>query len=289
MLGIVLVLSASLTCNSESGEINQKSITALPTNQKSGLPEVTAAEPANASTSIARSAVVALAFGTKVNTASVEAAFALVRVNDGSAIAGSFAWNQGTSFIYTPATLLEYNTDYRVTVGGLTSVGKSLVSFTSTFKTANDGTVPTVVSSAPANGVAAGPIVVSVTWSEAMNSAIVAANCTYDGVICNPANISWAANTFNYMEVAACGQTHTLTFTNAEDATGTPVTYTKTFTTVPCCSNVYPDCCTSSFQQCVDVEGTCPYCCGVRLPDGSCTQQCQRACTRQQCDWQCTP
>lgn len=273
---VVLILGisvATLTCERNQDEMIQKTLAALPATQKSGLPEVTAAEPANAATSVARSIVISLAFGTKVNIWSVESGFSLAKISNGSLVSGAFTWNQGTSLTFTPSSNLEYNTDYRITVNGLTVLGKNLVTYTSTFKTANDGTVPTVLSSGPANGVAAGPITVAVAWSEPMNQSLVEANCLYDGVPCQLVNLTWSGNTLNYTRTVSCGETHTLTLNGVEDATGTPVSYSKTFTTVSCCTNVYPDCCvgsTSVCNSCCWEETGCCGCACVYPPCGAC-------------------
>lgn len=270
---ILLCLTLILTCKGQQEEMVQKSISALPTSQKTGVPEVTAAEPANGATSVSRTISIALAFGTKVNIFSVESGFSLVKVSNGSNITGAFTWNQGTSLAFTPASILEYNTEYRISVSGQTILGKTLVPYASTFRTANDGTVPIVNSSYPANGVAAGPLIISIAWSEPMNTALVEANCLYDGVPCNLVNLSWSGNTLNYNTNISCGETHTLSLNNVEDATGTPASYSKTFTTVSCCTNVYPDCCVGSVSVCNSCcweETGCCGCACVYPPCGAC-------------------
>lgn len=264
-LCVVLASGFFFHCGSDAGEMNQKTITALPSNQKSGLPEVSSIQPVDAATSISLTTTIAIAFGTKVNVATVETNFSVRRISDNSLIAGTFAWNQGTSFIFTPAASLDYNTNYRITISGKTAVGNDLVPYTSTFKTANDGTTPTVLSAGPANGVAAGAIVVSINWSEAMNQSIAAMNCTYDGLACNGANLSWTGNTMNYSEAVACGQSHTLALTYVEDITGTPSSYTKSFATTPCCTwqNVCfdsapsPSCPVGGSDGCCDMRSVC--------------------------------
>ena len=292
MIAILSSAIIGLKCKGQQDEMVQKSISALPANQKNGVPEVTAADPVNGATSVSRSISIALAFGTKVNIFSVESGFSLKKISNGISVSGAFTWNQGTSLVFTPSAILEYNTEYRVSLNGQTILGQALVPYTSTFRTANDGTVPTVNSSAPANGVAAGPIVVSVAWSEPMNTALVEANCMYDGAPCILANLSWSGNTMNYSTTVACGQTHTLTLNSVEDATGTAASYAKTFTTVSCCTNVYPDCCVGSVSVCNSCcweETGCCGCacvfppCGACHPAGCASNDCGKCGSSMQC------
>lgn len=224
----------ALTCSHQQDEMVQKSISALPTAQKSGLAEVVFAEPAAGATGVQREAGILLAFGTKVNTTSVQSGFSVTRVSDGTIVAGTFTWQQGTTLTFTPSSLLAYSTDYQLTVNGLTSLGKNLIPYAATFRTGHDGTIPTVIASTPGNGTSEGTTIVSVTWSEAMNVAATNASCTFNGVPCTVGNLTWMGNNVTYTTTAVCGQTNNLAFVNAEDVSGAPVTYTKTFTSAPC-------------------------------------------------------
>ena len=228
------VSAIALTCAHQQDELVQKSMSALPTTQKSGLAEVVLAEPAAGATGIPRNAKVLIAFGTKVNTSSVEAGFLLVRLRDCSAISGVFSWQPGTTLTFTPASLFDYSTDYQITVNGATTLGKSLTSYSATFKTGHDGTIPTVISSAPGNGTAEGTTIISVTWSEAMNITTTNSSCTFNGVSCTIGNLAWSGNTVSYTTTAVCGQTNNLVFTGAADLSGAPASVTKTFTSAPC-------------------------------------------------------
>lgn len=230
----ILPLLLLLNCAHQQDEMVQKSITALPATQKAGLAEVVLADPANGAVGIQRNANIQLAFGTKMNVNSIESGFTLVRVSDGTPVSGVFTWQQGTTLTFAPAALLNYSTDYQIIVNGLTAVGKSLLPFVATFRTGHDGTIPTMTASSPGNGISEGTTLVSVTWSEAMNTATTNASCTFNGVPCTVGNLVWSGNTVTYTTTVVCGQTNNLIFTNAEDISGAPATVTQSFTSAPC-------------------------------------------------------
>lgn len=228
---LVLCLMA-VQCSGEGSEINQKTLSALPINQKSGLPEVILANPPSGTNNVPKNTPITIVFGTRVNTSSVESAFVLRKTSDNSIVPGSFSWNMGTTFTFTPASLLDFGENYQISISGAkTALGKDLTAYNSVFKVGNDGIPPTVVTSAPGDGVGPGPVVVSLDWSELINEAIALANCVFDGVPCNATDVTWTGNTMKYNTNVACDQTHTLSFGYIEDATGTPTSYAKTFST----------------------------------------------------------
>jgi hypothetical protein len=79
-------------------------------------PATTAISPADGATAVATGTAVSVTFSEPMDRSSAEAAFALTRAADGTAVPGSFSWS-GSTMTFRPAAALAEGTAYAASVG----------------------------------------------------------------------------------------------------------------------------------------------------------------------------
>lgn len=219
-------------------------------------PTVVTTVPVDGATSVATSTTVTVTFSEAMNASTISATtFTLKTTIGGTPVAGVVSYSAGTNTAtFTPTSPLANNISYTATVtGGASGVkdvaGNPLVANkVFTFTTIADTTSPTVLSTSPTNGATGISVssVVTVTFSEAMDSATVGAAGTFTlkvtaGSVDVPGTVTYNTTThiatFTPTAVLLPSTNYTATVTTAaKDVAGNPLspgTVTFTFTTAP--------------------------------------------------------
>jgi len=140
-------------------------------------PTVIVTIPANGATGVPVNQVLSATFSKTLNCATVTAASFLVTGAGGTAVAGTVSC-AGAVATFTPAAVLATNTLFTATL--TTAITDSTAdplaaNYSWSFRTVPAPTLPTVISTTPANGATAVPInqAITATFSEAMNPATI--------------------------------------------------------------------------------------------------------------------
>lgn len=196
-------------------------------------PTVASVSPANGATGVAGNAALTVNFSEPMTTGSVtNVTFSLKRTSDSAAVAGAVT-GSGSAYTFTPGAALTNGTNYTATI--TTAVqdasGNALASnYTWSFTAgALDATAPTLSSKTPATGAAdvASNATVSVTFSEAMDSATVASAFSMSGgvsgavTVGTPTTTDNITYTFTPSAALSSGEIYTVTVsTAAKDVAG---------------------------------------------------------------------
>jgi Bacterial Ig-like domain len=194
-------------------------------------PTVTSTVPTDGATNVAINTTVTATFSEAMDSASVATggAFTLKATVAGTPVTGTVTYNTVTHIAtFTPSSSLSNNINYTATITtGVKDVAGNFMAATKVFAftTIADTTPPTVLSTSPANGATAVPIttVVTVTFSEAMDSASVATGSAFTLKATLGASVT---GTVTYNTV-----THVATFTPSASLAPATTNYTATVTT----------------------------------------------------------
>jgi Ice-binding-like/Bacterial Ig-like domain len=140
------------------------------------LPAVVSVTPANGATAVPVASLITATFNKAMNPTSINTSSFTVIGPAGASVTGTVTYS-GTTATFTPATPLAPSSMYTATIstGATDAIGTALANnFVWSFTT---GTIPTVISTNPANGAISVPInrKITATFSEAMNPATVTA------------------------------------------------------------------------------------------------------------------
>jgi len=208
-------------------------------------PTVSSTSPANSAIGIATNAAISATFSEAMDSLTITAATFFV--NDGSGyIAGTVAYS-GTTAMFTPTTVLDYDTDYTATIttGARDLAGNALeVDYTWSFTTgpAADTTAPTVSSTSPANSATdvAVNTAIRATFSENMDPLTITTATFFvnDGTTNITGTVDYSSTTATFRPSSDLDYdteyTATIT-TGAEDLAGNALepNYSWLFTTRP--------------------------------------------------------
>jgi len=209
-------------------------------------PSVTAVTPLNASTTAAINTTVTATFNQAMNSSTITASTFTLTGPGNTSVQGAVGYNAGTSVAtFTPAANLAYNTAYTATLSPsiMSSGGVALSApYTWSFTTVA-APVPTVTTTAPANGAASvnAGNAITATFSVPMNSSTITAstftltgpgNAAVSGLVGYNTGTSTATFTPNASLAYSTSYTATIT-TGATSSAGAALAanYVWTFTT----------------------------------------------------------
>ncbi|AWR85636.1 Ig-like domain-containing protein [Meiothermus taiwanensis] len=224
------VLEALNTGGLKSAKTNE--VAATPFEPDRTPPQIVSTVPANGATLVAPDSNLQINFSETMDVGTVTVTI------DPSFDLGDPTWNPGnTQVSFDPATSLDSETTYTVTVEGKDPAGNALVG-SKTFSFTTVGSPPTVSSTAPANGDTNIPVNTDITFSfsEAMDRASV------EGAFSSSPAITCAWSWTSDSRLATCNPPSNLSFntnysvtlgTGARDQAGNPMSapYNFSFTT----------------------------------------------------------
>jgi len=208
-----------------------------------GLPTVTATDPANNATGVALNKSVGATFSEAMNPLTINAAsFTLSR--GAVPVAGAVSYS-GVTAIFDPITGLLANTEYTATIAATATdaAGNNLAAdrvWSFTTGTAPDASAPTILSTDPVNNATAVPLNKSIgaTFSEAMNPLTLnpASFTVFRGLVPVAGTVSYSGviAIFNPLTTLAPSTVYTATITtDAQDLAGNALAADRvwTFTT----------------------------------------------------------
>lgn len=160
-------------------------------------PAVVSVTPVNGATAVPVASLITATFNKAMNPASVNTSTFTVVGPAGAPVTGTVTYS-GTVATFTPARLLAASSMYTATIntGATDALGTSLASnFVWSFTT---GTIPTVISTSPANGALNIPInrKITATFSEAMNPATVTTTGVFSLMVTTGGAVTSGATTF---------------------------------------------------------------------------------------------
>jgi hypothetical protein len=145
------------------------------------VPAVISTVPVNTATGVPITQVLSATFNEPINCTSLPfTAFTVVAAPGATSVPGTIGCS-GSVATFTPATELAFNTVFTATITtGVTNLSGTplAANYVWSFRTVPAPTLPTVISTVPANGVTGVPInqALSATFSEAMNSSTISAS-----------------------------------------------------------------------------------------------------------------
>jgi hypothetical protein len=206
------------------------------------VPTVISTVPANAATNVPITQALTATFSEAMNPASISGSTFTVTGPGGTSVSGTVTYS-GVTATFTPAAVLAYSTVYTgtITTGASDPASQPLAAnYVWTFTTITP--VPTVVSTAPANGATNVPVsqVLTATFSEAMAPASISGSTfTVTGpggaVVTGAVTYSGVTATFTPTAALAHSTVYTATITTgATDVASQPLAanYVWTFTTI---------------------------------------------------------
>ncbi|MGD8747439.1 MAG: Ig-like domain-containing protein, partial [Balneolaceae bacterium] len=203
------------------------------TTQETTPPTVTSTSPVNNAQDVAVGTNISATFSEPMDPSTIDATTFQVTLN-GSAVSGTVNYS-GTTATFTPASDLEFNSTYAVTVttGVQDLAGNNMTSNVSwNFTTAQETTPPEVISQNPADGATDVPVdipSIEVTFSEPMNSSTIT-NTTFSITLNGSSvkgKISYSGEiaSFNPDKNLEFGSTYTVTVTTGvQDLAGNNMT-----------------------------------------------------------------
>ncbi|HVD61166.1 MAG TPA: Ig-like domain-containing protein, partial [Gemmatimonadaceae bacterium] len=199
-------------------------------------PTVTATNPLNGATAIARAATISATFSEPIDQATLTTTTFALKTSGGTTISGAVTYNSATkTAVFTPSGPLPNATTFTATLTtGVKDVpGNRLASDFSFSFTTRDEVPPTVTSMSPANGSTGIPVNtgITVTFSEPMDAATIGSSVTLQitsSGVSVPGTVTYVSGslTASFVPSAplAFSTSYTLTATtSAKDVSGNPL------------------------------------------------------------------